>query len=209
MIEDGWSCCQRKKKLILSACIEEEAAQIYFRFLTKKIINNKDIQDQFILTVRKSSKICEKNIQGQLILTEKVYLTRQSDLGLLFWKWWHIWPKKGPVYVLLIPLWGFALGHSAGCRRGFEHLTNPWKEMRNLFSSIHSEISLSNPALLFLHLTYISVYTILVQYGWYLGFCSWSFYAGAKKCPFLTPDWSDFSSVGIGKVRWRRRRRSP
>ena len=30
-----------------------------------------------------------------------------------------------------------------------------------------------------------------------------------KKCPFLTPDWSDFSSVGIGKVRWRRRRRSP
>ena len=35
-------------------------------------------------------------------------------------------------------------GHSAGCRRGFGHLTNPWKEMRTLFSSIHSEISLSN-----------------------------------------------------------------
>ena len=27
----------------------------------------------------------------------------------------------------------------------------------------------------------------------------------SKKCPFLPPDLSDFSSVGIGKVRWGRR----
>ena len=37
-------------------------------------------------------------------------------------------------------------------------------------------------------------------------FCFCSFSLSAKKWPFLTPDWSDFSSVGIGKVRWGRRR---